>query len=65
MSDTTPMTPEQAEQAAAMERRQGPPPAPQYGELLIESGWRPSDKPAVESEGWLRAHGYAPDRRQR
>ena len=48
-----------------MERRQGAPPAPKYGELLIESGWRPTDKPAAESEGWLRAHGYAPDRRQR
>lgn len=48
-----------------MERRRGAPPPPKYGELLIESGWRPTDRPAQESEGWLRSHGYAPDRRQR
>ena len=61
MSDQTRMTAEQME----MERRRGTPPPPKYGELLIESGWRPTDKPGIESEGWLRAHGYAPDRRQR
>ena len=60
MSDTTPPSPQQS-----MERRRGTPPPPKHGELLIESGWRPSDKPSAESEGWLRAHGYAPDRRQR
>ena len=34
------------------------------GELVVESAWRPSDKPRVESEGWLRSHGYLPERRQ-
>ncbi|MBX7100296.1 MAG: hypothetical protein K1X89_21445 [Myxococcaceae bacterium] len=51
--------------AFTSERRTGTPPAPVFGELLIESSWRPTDKPSVEAEGWLRAHGYAPDRRQR
>ena len=37
--------------------------ASMWGELLAESCWRPSDKPRVESEGWLRAHGYLADRR--
>lgn len=38
--------------------------ASMWGELLAESCWRPTDKPRVESEGWLRAHGYLADRRQ-
>ena len=37
--------------------------ATRWGELVIESAWRPSDKPRVESEGWLRANGYLVDRR--
>ena len=35
-----------------------------WGELVVESAWRPSDKPRVESEGWLRSHGYLADRRE-
>ncbi len=35
------------------------------GELAIESSWRPTDRAPVASEGWLRANGYAPDRRLR
>lgn len=49
---------------STMERRKGPPKS-QLGELVIESSWRPTDRPNVESDAWLRAHGYAPDRRQR
>jgi hypothetical protein len=37
--------------------------ATMWGELVVESAWRPSDKPRVESEGWLRSHGYLADRR--
>jgi hypothetical protein len=47
------------------ERRSGRAPAPMFGELLVECGWRPTDRPAGVSEGWLRANGYAPDRRAR
>jgi len=47
------------------ERRTGASPAPQFGELLVESAWRPTDKPVSASDGWLRANGYAPDRRAR
>jgi hypothetical protein len=50
---------------ATMERRRTPQPsAPQLGELLVESSWRPADRPRT-SEGWLIAHGYAPERRER
>ncbi|MEW5742482.1 MAG: hypothetical protein AB1938_26425 [Myxococcota bacterium] len=45
------------------ERRGGGAPGPLFGELSMESLWRPTDKPAGASEGWLRANGYAPDRR--
>ncbi len=49
-----------------MERRdRRAPAAPTWGELLVESSWRPSDRPRVQSEGWLIAHGYAPERRER
>lgn len=37
--------------------------ASMWGELVVESAWRPTDKPRVESEGWLRSHGYLADRR--
>jgi hypothetical protein len=47
------------------DRRTGAPPAPKFGELLVESAWRPTDKPVSASDGWLRANGYAPDRRGR
>lgn len=46
------------------ERRTGKGPAPLFGELSMETLWRPTDKPAGVSDGWLRAHGYAPDRRR-
>ena len=39
--------------------------ASMWGELVVESAWRPTDKPRVESEGWLRANGYLADRRTR
>lgn len=58
-----PTSTEPTAQSTSPDRRRGVPPAPRHGELLIESGWRPTDKPSRESEGWLRAHGYAPDRR--
>ncbi|MBL9039053.1 MAG: hypothetical protein JNG84_11095 [Archangium sp.] len=36
-----------------------------FSEIAVESSWRPTDKAPVASEGWLRANGYAPDRRIR
>lgn len=50
------------EEVVDMERRtlRSPP-----KELTLESAWRPTDKPLVASEGWLRANGLAPDRRGR
>lgn len=46
------------------DRRSGlTPKAPLFGELLVESSWRPSDVVPHASEGWLRAFGYAKDRR--
>lgn len=47
---------------ASMERRHGAA-TTMWGELVVESAWRPTDKPRVESEGWLRANGYLVDRR--
>jgi hypothetical protein len=47
----------------SIDRRRGTA-ATMWGELVVESAWRPSDKPRVESEGWLRAHGYLADRRE-
>jgi hypothetical protein len=46
-----------------VDRRKGKPTPPLFGELLIESNWRPGDRPPVRSEAWLRANGYSPDRR--
>ncbi len=37
--------------------------AGQWGELVVELQWRPQDKPRFQTEGWLRANGYLPDRR--
>ncbi len=34
-------------------------------DLAIESTWRPTDQAPVAHEGWLRANGYAPNRRTR
>lgn len=47
---------------ATMERRRGTA-TTMWGELVVESSWRPTDKPRVESEGWLRQNGYLADRR--
>lgn len=47
---------------AGAERRR-PAEAPRFAELLMERPWRPTDKPLEATEGWLRANGYAPDRR--
>jgi hypothetical protein len=46
-----------------IDRRGETPKAPLFGELLVESSWRPSDVVPAASEGWLRAFGYAKDRR--
>jgi hypothetical protein len=49
-----------------LERRERrAPAAPTWGELVVESSWRPSDRPKVQAEGWLIANGYAPERRAR
>jgi hypothetical protein len=47
------------------ERRSGAPPSPAFGELVVQGSWRPTDRPVAASDGWLRANGYAPDRRAR
>lgn len=46
-----------------MERRAQRPATTLWAEVLMADAWRPQDKPR-ESEGWLRANGYLPDRRQ-
>lgn len=47
-----------------VDRRSGhTPQAPLFGELLVESSWRPADVVPAASEGWLRAFGYVKDRR--
>ncbi|MCA3015372.1 MAG: hypothetical protein INH41_23535 [Myxococcaceae bacterium] len=46
-----------------VDRRAETPKVPLFGELLVESAWRPSDVVAAANEGWLRAFGYAKDRR--
>lgn len=51
------------ETTSTMERRARRPESSIWAEILTESAWRPQDKPR-ESDGWLRAHGYLPDRRQ-
>jgi hypothetical protein len=48
-----------------MDRRQDRLPTTMWGELVVESAWRPTDRPRVESPGWLIHHGYAPERRER
>lgn len=48
-----------------MERRSDTQRLLAQGDLAIESSWRPSDVAPVAHEGWLRANGYAPDRRLR
>ena len=47
----------------SIERRRNAAPSV-WGELVVETAWRPQDKPKVE-ESWLRANGYLPDRRTR
>lgn len=47
-----------------VDRRSGrTPSAPLFGELLVESSWRPADVVPHASEGWLRAFGYVKNRR--
>jgi hypothetical protein len=47
-----------------IDRRSGrTPQVPLFGELLVESSWRPADVVPAASEGWLRAFGYVKDRR--
>jgi hypothetical protein len=58
MDRTTPTRP-------VMERREDRQPKTAWGELVVESSWRPTDRPKVESHGWLVTHGYAPERRER
>jgi hypothetical protein len=54
-----------SEEGTTADRREARrPPAPTYGELVVESSWRPADRPPVQSEGWLIAHGYAAERRR-
>lgn len=48
-----------------IDRRAGAPVAPLFGELLIESSWRPTDIASAATEGWLRSTGYVKDRRSR
>jgi hypothetical protein len=50
-------------QAPADRRTRSNPRSP-FGELLVESAWRPSDRPRVQDQGWRIAHGYAPERRR-
>lgn len=51
-------------ESSSLERRRTAAPVSMWGELVVETAWRPSDKPKVE-EGWLRANGYLPERRSR
>jgi hypothetical protein len=47
-----------------IDRRTGElPKAPLFGELLVESSWRPADLVPAATEGWLRSAGYVKDRR--
>jgi hypothetical protein len=57
-------TPELPFDPAADRRRRASPAAPALGELVVESSWRPTDRPPVAVPGWLVAHGYAPERRR-
>jgi hypothetical protein len=57
-------SPELQPDPGADRRRRARPTAPALGELLVESSWRPADRPPVAVQGWLVAHGYAPERRR-
>lgn len=46
------------------DRRQGEPPAPLFGELLLEAEWQPEGPLEMPADGWLRAKGLVPERRQ-
>lgn len=45
------------------DRRQQAPATSLWSEFVAENAWRPQDKPRYQTDGWLRAHGYLPDRR--
>ena len=45
------------------DRRNTAPASTIWSELVAENAWRPQDKPRYQTDGWLRAHGYLPDRR--
>lgn len=63
MSNPT-MTTEPTRHWDGPDRRSGAAPkAPLFGELLVESSWRPADVVPAANEGWLRAFGYVKDRR--
>lgn len=34
-----------------------------WAEVVAQNAWRPQDKPRFQTDGWLRQHGYLPDRR--
>ncbi|MGV3623158.1 MAG: hypothetical protein ACO1OB_20225 [Archangium sp.] len=45
------------------DRRNTAPASTIWSELVAENAWRPQDKPRYQTDGWLRMHGYLPDRR--
>lgn len=48
------------------DRRKGAPDSPLFGELLLDAQWEPPQAhPSPEVDGWLRARGAVPERRQR
>ncbi|MDP1922099.1 MAG: hypothetical protein Q8L14_38015 [Myxococcales bacterium] len=63
---TTTMATDSKRSWDGIDRRSGVVPQPPlFGELLVESSWRPADVVPAASEGWLRAYGYAKNRRDR
>jgi hypothetical protein len=63
MQNTTRSHSQTTSQWAGNDRRQGPPPPPRFGELLVESAWRPTDQMSSDAENWFRARDTAVDRR--
>lgn len=47
-----------------LERRKAQDRYSPWAELGVDSSWRPSDLPGVNSEAWLRTHGFWPERRE-
>ena len=61
---TTTLATDSKQNWEGVDRRSGrAPQAPLFGELLVESSWRPADGVPAAGEGWLRAFGYGKDRR--